>query len=118
MMRKILIDEGVPHGIRGWIRDAEVFSVQWMGWEGIKNGDLIRRVKDNQFDVVICNDKQWQYQQNTDQWTFGLIVLSTSRWRLIKVASEKGDLITRLNNAVHSVAKGVIIQLSVGGDES
>ena len=116
-MRKVLIDEGVPHGIRGWIHDADIFSVQWMGWEGIKNGELIKRLNDNQFDVVICNDKQWQYQQNTDRWKFGLIVLSTSRWRLIKAAAEGGNLIVRLNTVVQSIAKGAIIQFEVGGDD-
>jgi hypothetical protein len=33
--RKVLIDEGVPHPMRDWIEDADVFSVQWLGWAGI-----------------------------------------------------------------------------------
>jgi len=114
-MKRVLIDEGVPHGIRTWLKDAEVFSVQWLGWSGIKNGELIQRINDNSFAVVITNDQQWRHQQNMKVWTFGVIVLSTNLWPLIRQADVKDNLAAQLNLAVLTVTEGEIIQFKIGG---
>lgn len=39
-MKRVLVDEGVPHHVRGWVAGADVFSVQWLGWTGIKTVNL------------------------------------------------------------------------------
>ena len=112
-MRQVLIDEGVPHPLRDWIAGAEVFSVQWMGWAGIKNCELIKRINDHLFDVVITSDQQWSYQQNRNKWRFGVIELSTHSLPVLMQAAKNDNFIARLNDAVRSVAVGAIIELVV-----
>ena len=115
-MKRVLIDEGVPHPVRGWIENADVFSVQWLGWAGIKNGELIQRVNEEGFDVVVTSDQQWSYQQNRSQWRFGVVELSTNYLPVILVAAKKGDLKARLNHAVFLALPGEIIALEIEND--
>jgi len=89
-----------------------------MGWDGIKDGQLIQRVNHDAFDVVITNDKRWKHQQNADAWSFGVIALSTNSWPRIQTSAEHGDLIRRLNDAIQSVAAGAIIDFEIGGDKA
>lgn len=118
LMKRVLIDEGVPHGIRDVLVDAEVFSVQWLGWGGVKNGELIRRVNDRAFEVIITNDQNWRFQQNQADWDFSVIELSSNSWPVILGAIETGNLSARLNDAVRRVAKGEIIHFDVGGSDT
>jgi hypothetical protein len=117
-MKKILIDEGVPHGIRDVLTEDDVFSVQWLGWSGIKNGDLIKRVNDGAFDVIITNDQQWPYQQQSDGWEFGVIILSTNSWLVIRSAILTGDFSMRLSAAVKQIQAGEVIHFDVGGEKT
>jgi hypothetical protein len=38
---KILLDENLPHELRRHLSGHDVFTVQYMNWKGIKNGQLI-----------------------------------------------------------------------------
>ena len=68
---KILLDENIdvrmkllfPSGI-------EVYTVKDMGWNGIKNGELIQLLSQNNFDYWIVVDKSIPYQQNTGNISF------------------------------------------------
>jgi hypothetical protein len=83
-MRKVLLDEGVPHGVRGWLTDHEVVTVQWLGWDGIKNGQLLTSAKNQGFEVIITADQQWPYQQNLPEHHVGIIVITNSNWLLLR----------------------------------
>jgi len=39
---KFLLDENLPHDLRHFIPGHEVFTVAFMGWAGVKNGDLLQ----------------------------------------------------------------------------
>lgn len=77
---KILLDENIdvrmkllfPSGI-------EVYTVKDMGWNGIKNGELIQLLSQNNFDYWIVVDKNIPYQQNTSNIPFTIIVLNVYR---------------------------------------
>jgi hypothetical protein len=77
---KILLDENIdvrtkllfPTGI-------EVYTVKDMGWNGIKNGELIQLLSQSNFDYWIVVDKNIPYQQNTQNIPFTIIVLNVYR---------------------------------------
>lgn len=83
-MRKVLLDEGVPHGVRAWLIDHDVFTVQWLGWEGIKNGQLLAAAYKEGFEVIITADQQWPNQQNLPAFHVGIIVVANSNWLILR----------------------------------
>jgi len=57
---RILIDESLPRYIGRMLKGYAVFTVQEIGWGGLKNGLLLARM-DGQFDVFLTGDKNLQY---------------------------------------------------------
>ena len=77
---KILLDENIDVRARLLFPAAmEVFTVKDMGWTGIKNGELIKLLSQNNFDYWIVADKNIPYQQNTSEIPFKIIVLDVFR---------------------------------------
>ena len=50
---KILLDENLPHALRHEIQGHDVFTVQFMGWSGLKNGELLARAMAAGFGAII-----------------------------------------------------------------
>jgi hypothetical protein len=61
---KLLRDEHVPHSLRPEIVGHDVFTVAFMGWSGIENGELLSRAAAAAFDALITNDHGMEYEQN------------------------------------------------------
>ena len=62
---KILLDENIDVRFKNSFNGKhEVFTVKDMEWNGIKNGQLLQLLKENEFDVWIVVDKNIPYQQN------------------------------------------------------
>lgn len=59
----VLLDESVPRLVQERLPQLAIRTVQEMGWNGLKNGDLLKRAE-SQFDVFITADKKLRYQQN------------------------------------------------------
>ncbi len=50
-------------------------SVAKMGWNGIKNGQLLALAEQNQFDVLLTADRNLSFQQNTSQLRLVVVIL-------------------------------------------
>ena len=87
-MRRILLDEGVPIGVRRLIRDADVQTVAEIGWAGLTNGDLINAAEGVAFDVIVTCDQSMRYQQNLTDRRVAIVVLTTNHWDTIRANSE------------------------------
>jgi len=50
-----------------WVKldfpNHEIFTVREKGWNGIKNGELLQIMVDNNFDALLTFDKNLQHQQ-------------------------------------------------------
>lgn len=53
-------------------------------WDALKNGDLLTAAEAAGFDVFVTTDRNIQYQQNLSGRRLAIVVLSKSRWKLIK----------------------------------
>ena len=62
---KVLIDENLPHELRRELQPHDVFTVQYQGWSGLKNGELLVRAAATGFDVMITMDSGVLYQQSS-----------------------------------------------------
>jgi hypothetical protein len=47
---KLLLDEHLPHGRRSEIPGHDVFTVAFMGWSGVENGELLLLTPARQMD--------------------------------------------------------------------
>ena len=46
-----------------------------MGWNGVKNGELLRLMMERGFDALITFDENLQYQQNFNKYSLPVLVL-------------------------------------------
>jgi len=72
---KLLLDENVPHRLRHDLPEHEVYTVQYQGWNGRKNGELLALLLANGFDGFITFDKSLQFQQNFKKYTIPVLIL-------------------------------------------
>jgi hypothetical protein len=62
-------------------------SVQQRGWQGIRNGELLRRAE-GEFDLFLTTDESLRYQQNLAGRRIQILQLSTNKLRAIIAAAE------------------------------
>ena len=71
---KILFDNCTPATLRRHLSSHEVILAAEKGWEGLKNGDLLRQAE-GEFEVIISVDSNIKYQQQLADYKIALIVL-------------------------------------------
>lgn len=82
-MRSVLLDEGVPVGIRKHLEGCTVRTAAEAGWAGMTNGALIAAAETAGYQVLITADQNIRYQQNLAGRQLALVVLETNRWDVI-----------------------------------
>jgi predicted nuclease of predicted toxin-antitoxin system len=80
---KLLLDENLPKKLKRDFPTHEVFTVHDKGWDGIKNGELLRLLILNGFDCFLTFDKNIAYQQNFKKYPLCVIVLKARSSRYI-----------------------------------
>ena len=73
---KLLLDENLPKRLKIDFSDHEVSTVSEKGWNGIKNGELLKLMLENDFNALLTFDKNLQYQQNFLKFPITVFVLS------------------------------------------
>ena len=97
---KILLDENIPHGLRGLLPGHDVYTVQWLGWGSIKNGELLKKA-DDQFDVMITVDKGIRYQNDFVDKRISLITIISNGNRLVDLRPFVPLVLQSLNHIGH-----------------
>jgi len=69
---RILLDECAPKRIRCELAGHDVVTVVEMGWSGKKNGELLKLIAGETFDVFITVDQNLRYQQNLPASRIGI----------------------------------------------
>lgn len=75
---KLLLDENLPKRLKLDFPEHEIFTVSDMGWNGKKNGELLRLLLDNQFDALLTFDRNMRYQQNFKKYSIAVLVLNAA----------------------------------------
>ena len=60
---RILLDECVTKHLKPFLKDHDVSTISELKWNGIKNGDLIKRAEGAGFRIIITIDKKMNKQQ-------------------------------------------------------
>lgn len=87
-MRRVLLDEGVPIGVRSLVAGFAVDAAAERGWAALANGDLVAAAEQAGYDVMITADQNISYQQNMTGRRLALIVLMTNHWDTIRDNAE------------------------------
>ncbi|MGL4398913.1 MAG: hypothetical protein ACRCXD_03515 [Luteolibacter sp.] len=104
-MKTILLDENLPVALRHLLADFHVVAVQFQGWSGKQNGELIDLI-DGRFDVFLTGDKNLRYQQRIETRQIAIIELPFTRLQSLE------PFLDQIHAAIrHSVA-GDYIQIS------
>ena len=73
---KILLDESLPTKLSEFFgAEHLILSVRDMGWLGKKNGELLRLIAENNFEVFVTADRNLPYQQNLRETSFVIAIL-------------------------------------------
>jgi hypothetical protein len=86
---RVLLDENLPHKLRLVFERHEVFTAAYMGWEGVKNGELISRAETEGFQVFLTADRNLEYQQNLEKRRIAMVFLTAQDWEVIKPHLDK-----------------------------
>lgn len=76
-MPKLLLDENIGLDIQQELSSFETHSLKDMGWLGKKNGELMKLISLERFDIFITTDKNLPFQQNLSNLTYALWVLDS-----------------------------------------
>ena len=106
-MIRVLLDENLPRKLK-WSLHADTVTVPERGWNGVKNGPLLRLAA-SEFDVLLTMDRGVEYQQNLKGLDLCLILLSA-------VSNDIDDLlplVPSINAAFAGATPGRLIRVAV-----
>jgi predicted nuclease of predicted toxin-antitoxin system len=101
---RILIDESLPRYLKQVLVEHAVFTVQEMGWAGIRNSELLAKAESN-FDVLLTADKNLRHQQNLSGLALAIIVFPSNRLSVVKT------LAPQVKDALSVIRQGEIVEL-------
>ena len=107
---RLLLDENLPKRLKLDFLEHEVYTVRDKGWNGVKNGQLLKLLIENGFDALLTFDKNLQYQQNFSKYSVAVFVLSAwiNKYEVLKT------LVPQIKNYLHKnvlPSGAVVIQM-------
>ncbi len=79
---RILLDENIPIDFAAELPGHDVSTVVELGWNGVLNGELMRRAHEC-CDVFITLDRNIEFQQNISVLPFGVIIVRAVSNRMV-----------------------------------
>ena len=79
---RILLDENIPIDFAAELPGHDVSTVVELGWNGVLNGELMRRAHEC-CDVFITLDRNIEFQQNIFVLPFGVIIVRAVSNRMV-----------------------------------
>jgi predicted nuclease of predicted toxin-antitoxin system len=104
---KVLLDENLPLDLRHFLAEHEVFTIAFMGWKGLRNGELLRRAETEGFDLLISRDAGIQYQQNLANLPLAVILLPPHANKLEDIL----PMVPSLLNAMSTIGPRTLLRL-------
>jgi len=106
---KFLLDESLPRKLKNDFGiEHQVFTVREKGWLGKKNGDLLKLMIVNGFEIFVTVDRNLRYQQNLKQLPVTIFVLCAINNRRETLAK----LIPKVFKRLSEGKPGNIIEIS------
>jgi hypothetical protein len=81
--------------------------VQKMGWNGLKNGELLAKAQ-NDFDVFVTGDRNLTFQQDLIKFDIAVVLLQAESIQLVHLL----PLIPKVLTALPTLARGQVVCIS------
>jgi hypothetical protein len=82
---RILFDNNVPVGVRGFLTNHEVRTVVEMDWPPqLESGALLKAAEAAGFGVLVTSDQNIRYQQNLVGRGLALVALGSNIWPVVR----------------------------------
>jgi len=104
---KLLLDENLPHRLRPLLVGHEVFTVAYMKWNGVENGNLLELAAKNGFYAVVTKDTGIEYEQNLRQLPCAVVVLEAESNSLRHIQ----PLVPTLLNVLRTLPPCVVVRV-------
>jgi hypothetical protein len=93
---RVLLDENLPVGLAHLLVGHDAATVAGLGWAGVTNGELLRRVS-GRFDAFLTMDRNLAQQQPLGSLSFGVVLLSARSNRLLDLQPLVPDVLIALD---------------------
>jgi hypothetical protein len=90
------LDENLPHDLRHFLPGHQTFTVAYMGWSGVKNGELLRLAADDGFDALLSLDSGLAYQHNLQTLPCSVLIIRAASNRLVDLQPHLTELLDKL----------------------
>ena len=97
---RILFDHGVPRPLIECLASHAVMTAQSLGWDTLRNGELILAAERAGFDVLLTTDKNMRYQQSLTNRGIAVVVLENAQWPFLK------NHVAAVESALHRAEPG------------
>ena len=105
---KILLDENLDWRLEKFLPGHEVKSVPRIGWAGLKNGKLLARAAQENFDALITMDGPMASQQNLSKLKLAIVALRAPSNRL----ADTSPLMTKVLALLPALKPGKVFKVS------
>ncbi len=93
---KVLLDHNVPVQLKEFLEGHSAFSARELGWDRLKNGDLMAAAEIAGFDVMVSGDQNISYQHNHSARAISLVILTQTKRRMVLAHHRMiGDAVSR-----------------------
>ena len=97
---KILLDHCVPAPLVKMLPGHQSQTAFDLGWEKLRNGELIEAAQNTGLDLLLPSDKNLRYQQNLSGRRLAILVLPTNNWGVLR------NMTDEIVNAVATMQPG------------
>jgi hypothetical protein len=106
---RILLDECVPRRLKREFLGHDVHTVPEMGWSGKKNGELLKLMAGQVFEVLLTVDQSICHQQNLQAAGVAVVVLVATSNRLVDLVPLAPLALATLN----TIKPGDIVEVTI-----
>ena len=112
---RLLLDENLPKRLKQDFPGHQVLTVRDMGWNGVKNGELMKRILESEINTLLTFDKNFQHQQNFTKFPVTVFILVASRNTYAHLTTLSKIILERIENSILPPGPIVISNTPVGG---
>lgn len=105
---KVLLDENLDHALRNLLAPHEVVTVAFVGWAGLKNGELLQAAEEQGIQVLLTGDTTLHLEQNLTGRRLAVVALSAIQTPIIR------NHVARIVAAIDAAAPGSFQMVDCG----
>jgi hypothetical protein len=100
---RVLLDEHLPLDLASVLHGHQVDTVVSRAWAGVKNGDLLQRMR-GEYEALVTMDRSLEFQQNLAALPFGILLVGAASNRMVDLL----PLVPTILEALPSIRPGEI----------